>query len=33
MAAHHLAEERPSALTRWFFHRHPTVEERINQAR
>lgn len=32
MAAHHLAEERPSALTRWFFHRHPTAEERINQA-
>jgi STE24 endopeptidase len=33
MAAHHLAEERPSAFTRWFFHRHPTVEERINHAR
>lgn len=25
----HLAEERPSRLTRWFFHRHPTVEERL----
>lgn len=33
MAAQHLVEERPSAVTRWFFHRHPTVEERINQAR
>ena len=25
----HLAEERPTRLTRWFFHRHPTVEERL----
>ena len=25
----HLAEERPSKLTRWFFHRHPTLEERL----
>jgi STE24 endopeptidase len=25
----HLAEERPSRLTRWFFHRHPTLEERL----
>jgi STE24 endopeptidase len=25
----HLAEERPSRLTRWFFHRHPTIEERL----
>lgn len=33
MAAQHLVEERPSAVTRWFFHRHPTVEERMNQAR
>lgn len=32
LAARHLAEERPSALTRWFFHRHPTVEERLNAA-
>lgn len=29
----HLAEERPSRLTRWFFHRHPTVEERLAQSR
>ena len=33
MAAQHLVEERPSAFARWFFHRHPTAEERINQAR
>lgn len=33
MAAQHLVEERPSAFTRWFFHRHPTVDERINQSR
>ncbi len=32
MAAQHLVEERPSAVTRWFFHRHPTAEERINRA-
>ncbi len=25
----HLAEERPSRWTRWFFHQHPTVEERL----
>jgi Zn-dependent protease with chaperone function len=25
----HFVEERPSRLTRWFFHRHPTVEERL----
>jgi STE24 endopeptidase len=25
----HLAEERPSRFTRWFFHRHPTIEERL----
>lgn len=25
----HFAEERPSRLTRWFFHRHPTLEERL----
>lgn len=30
LAAQHLAEERPSTLTRLFFHRHPTVEERIS---
>lgn len=29
LAAQHLAEERPSTLTRLFFHRHPTVEERL----
>lgn len=29
----HLAEERPSRLTRWFFHRHPTVEERLAEGR
>lgn len=32
LAAHHLVEERPSTITRWFFHRHPTAEERIEQA-
>jgi STE24 endopeptidase len=25
----HLAEERPSAMTRWLFHRHPPVAERL----
>jgi len=25
----HLAEERPSRLTRWLFHRHPPLEERL----
>lgn len=29
MESRHLAEERPSRLTRWFFHRHPTVQERL----
>ena len=29
LAARHLAEERPSRLTRWFYHRHPTVAERL----
>lgn len=32
MAAHHLAEERPSTLTQMFFHRHPTVDERLRAA-
>jgi STE24 endopeptidase len=32
LAAQHLAEERPSTLTRWFFHRHPTPEERIKNS-
>ena len=27
-----LAEERPSALTRWLYHRHPTVAERLAMA-
>jgi Zn-dependent protease with chaperone function len=30
MESRHLAEERPSPWTRWFFHRHPTVAERLN---
>jgi len=29
LAEEHLAEERPSRLTRWFFHRHPPLEERL----
>jgi STE24 endopeptidase len=29
LAERHLAEERPSRLTRWFHHRHPTVAERL----
>jgi STE24 endopeptidase len=29
LSARHLAEERPSLLTRWFFHRHPPVGERL----
>jgi STE24 endopeptidase len=33
MAAQHLVEERPSRLTYWLFHRHPTVEERVAMAR
>jgi Zn-dependent protease with chaperone function len=28
----HLVEERPSPLTRWFFHRHPPIAERVAQA-
>ena len=32
LGAQHLAEERPSALTRWLFHRHPTVDERLAMA-
>ena len=27
-----LAEERPSTLTRWLFHRHPSVKERLAMA-
>lgn len=29
LGARHLAEERPTTLTRWFFHRHPSVDERL----
>jgi STE24 endopeptidase len=32
LAARHLAEERPTSLTRWLFHRHPTVAERLELA-
>jgi STE24 endopeptidase len=32
LGAQHLAEERPSTLTRWLFHRHPSVEERLAMA-
>lgn len=29
LGAKHLAEERPSTLTRWLYHRHPPVAERL----
>lgn len=29
LSEQHLAEERPSRVTRWFFHRHPSVAERL----
>jgi STE24 endopeptidase len=29
LGARHLAEERPSTLTRWLFHTHPSVGERL----
>jgi STE24 endopeptidase len=32
LAARHLVEERPSRLTRWLYHRHPTVAERLSFA-
>ena len=32
LAARHLAEERPSLLTRWWFHRHPPAAERLRVA-
>ena len=32
LAARHLAEERPSRLTRWLYHRHPTVADRLRFA-
>jgi STE24 endopeptidase len=33
LATQNLADERPSALTYWLFHSHPTIEERIAAAR
>lgn len=33
METRHLAEQRPSRVTRWYFHKHPTVEERLSAAR
>ena len=33
LGAQNLAEERPSAPVFWFFHTHPTIDERIGQAR
>jgi STE24 endopeptidase len=33
LGAQNLAEERPARLVRWFFHTHPTIEERIAAAR
>jgi len=33
LATQNLADERPSPLTYWFFHSHPTIEERIAQAK
>jgi STE24 endopeptidase len=32
LAARHLVEERPSRLTRWLYHRHPTVADRLRFA-
>jgi Zn-dependent protease with chaperone function len=32
LGAKHLAEERPSRLTRWLYHRHPSVAERLAMA-
>ncbi len=32
LAARHLAEERPSRLTRWLYHRHPSAAERLRAA-
>jgi STE24 endopeptidase len=32
LSARHLAEERPSPLTQWLFHRHPSVAERLEVA-
>jgi STE24 endopeptidase len=33
LSQRHLAEERPAALTRWLYHRHPPVAERLAYAR
>ena len=33
LGSQNLADERPSRLTYWFFHSHPTIEERIAAAR
>ena len=33
LGAQNLAEERPSAPVLWFFHTHPTIDERIGHAR
>jgi STE24 endopeptidase len=33
LATQNLADERPSAVTYWLFHSHPTIEERIAAAR
>jgi len=32
LASQHLAEERPSRLTQWLYHRHPSVAERLASA-
>jgi STE24 endopeptidase len=32
LGSRHLAEERPSALTRWFYYRHPSLLERLEAA-
>jgi Zn-dependent protease with chaperone function len=29
LSARHLAEERPSVLTKWLYHSHPSVDERL----
>ena len=29
LGARHLVDDRPSILTRWLFHRHPTLDERL----
>jgi STE24 endopeptidase len=33
LGAQNLAEERPSRVAYWFFHTHPTMEQRIANAR